>query len=72
MVLVCVHGSLALGRGRSDCDLDIAVATCQIMGAEQIMALIAVLASRTGYPNVLIDVNAPGQLLHRQIIPHGL
>jgi predicted nucleotidyltransferase len=70
IVLALVFGSVAEGRARPGSDLDIAVAARHALSAEQKMALISALATHTGRPVDLIDLNTAGQPLLGQIVRH--
>lgn len=71
LLLAIVFGSVAQGRATPSSDLDIAVAARHALSAEQKMALVCALATRTGRPVDLIDLHTVGQPLLGQIVRHG-
>lgn len=71
LLLAIVFGSVAQGCAKPGSDLDLAVAARHALSAEQKMALINALASRTGRPVDLIDLHTVGQPLLGQIVRHG-
>ncbi|HEY8710599.1 MAG TPA: nucleotidyltransferase domain-containing protein [Burkholderiaceae bacterium] len=71
VLLAVLFGSVALGRQRSDSDLDIAVAASQALTAAEKIAIIEALAERTGRPVDLIDLKAVAEPLLGQIVRHG-
>jgi len=71
VVLAVLFGSVALGRQRSDSDLDIAVAAKQALTVTDRIALIGALAERIGRPIDLIDLRVVTEPLLGQIVRHG-
>ncbi len=71
IVLAILFGSLAVGEGNKDSDLDLAVDAGRRLTAREKMALISELAETTGRPIDLVDINAVGEPLLGQIIRHG-
>jgi predicted nucleotidyltransferase len=71
IVLAILFGSLAVGKGNRDSDLDLAVDAGRRLTAREKMALISELAKTTGRPIDLVDINAVGEPLLGQIIRHG-
>ena len=71
LVLAVLFGSIALGRQRSDSDLDIAVAAHRALTAAEKIALIEALAERTGRPIDLVDLKVVAGPLLGQIVRHG-
>lgn len=71
IVLAILFGSLAVGEGNRDSDLDLAVDAGRRLTAREKMALISELAETTGRPIDLVDINAVGEPLLGQIIRHG-
>jgi uncharacterized protein len=71
VVLAILFGSSALGRQRTDSDLDIAVAAHQALTAAEKIDLIQALAERTGRPVDLIDLKVVAEPLLGQIVRHG-
>lgn len=71
IALVVLFGSAAVGRQRTDSDLDIAVAAKQILSVDEKIALIAALAERTGRTIDLIDLHTISEPLLGQILRHG-
>lgn len=69
--LVILFGSLAVGAGRAESDLDLAVDVGRRLYASEKMALIAELAARTGRPIDLVDLHVVGEPLLGQILRHG-
>lgn len=69
--LAIVFGSLAVGTGRMDSDLDLAVDAGRRLTASEKMALISELAGTTGRPIDLVDIHTAGEPLLGQIIQHG-
>jgi uncharacterized protein len=71
LVLAVLFGSIALGRQRSDSDLDIAVAAHRALTVAEKIALIEALAERTGRPVDLVDLKVVAEPLLGQIVRHG-
>ncbi|MDP1693760.1 MAG: nucleotidyltransferase domain-containing protein [Burkholderiaceae bacterium] len=71
VVLAVLFGSIALGRQRSDSDLDIAVAADRALTAAEKIAIIEALAERTGRPVDLVDLKVVAEPLLGQIVRHG-
>ena len=71
ITLVILFGSLAVGKGRVESDLDLAVDAGRRLTASEKMALISELAARTGRPVDLVDIRAIGEPLLGQILRHG-
>jgi len=69
--LVILFGSLAVGKGHAESDLDLAVDAGRRLTAGEKMALISELAGRTGRPVDLVDIRAIGEPLLGQILRHG-
>ncbi len=69
--LVILFGSLAVGKGHAESDLDLAVDAGRRLTASEKMALISELAARTGRPVDLVDIRAIGEPLLGQILRHG-
>jgi predicted nucleotidyltransferase len=66
-----LFGSVASGRQRADSDLDIAVASKQMLTAHEKISLINALAESTGRPVDLIDLKVVSEPLLGQIVRHG-
>ncbi len=66
-----VFGSMASGNAHADSDLDIAVEMEHSMSVTDRMNLIETLATATGRPIDLIDINSAGEPLLGQILEHG-
>ncbi len=71
VVLVLLFGSVAAGQQRTDSDLDVAVAAGRRLTMEEKIAMIGLLAERTGRPVDLIDLNGVAEPLLGQIVRHG-
>ena len=71
VVLVLLFGSVAAGKQRTDSDLDVAVAAGHPLTKEEKIAMIGLLAERTGRPVDLIDLNGVAEPLLGQIVRHG-
>ena len=71
IVLAILFGSLAVGEGHMESDLDLAVDAGRRLTANEKMMLISELAARTGRPVDLVDVHAVGEPLLGQILRHG-
>jgi uncharacterized protein len=69
--LAILFGSLAVGKGRVESDLDLAVDAGRRLTASEKMVLISELAGRTGRPVDLVDIHAVGEPLLGQILRHG-
>lgn len=69
--LAILFGSLAIGKGRVESDLDLAVDAGRRLMASEKMALISELAGRIGRPVDLVDIRAIGEPLLGQILRHG-
>lgn len=70
LVLAMLFGSIALGRQRSDSDLDIVIAADLALTAAEKMAILEALPAGTGRPIDLIDLNVVGEPLLGQIVRH--
>ena len=71
VALVVIFGSVASGYQRMDSDLDIAVAADHSLTADEKLAMISLLAKRTGRPIDLIDLSVVSEPLLGQIVRHG-
>lgn len=69
--LAILFGSLALGEGRPESDLDLAVDAGRSLTASEKMALISELATKIGRPVDLVDIHTVGEPLLGQILRHG-
>ena len=69
--LAILFGSLAVGEGRVESDLDLAVDAGRRLTASEKIALISELAGRTGRPVDLVDLHTVGEPLLGQILRHG-
>lgn len=69
--LAILFGSLAVGEGSVESDLDLAIDAGRRLTASEKMALISELAGRTGRPIDLVDIHAIGEPLLGQILRHG-
>ena len=69
--LAILFGSLAVGEGGVESDLDLAIDAGHILTAEEKIGLISALAERTGRPVDLVDLQAAGEPLLGQILRHG-
>lgn len=69
--LAILFGSLAIGKGHVESDLDLAVDAGRRLTASEKMALISELAGRTGRPVDLVDIRAIGEPLLGQVLRHG-
>ena len=70
--LAILFGSLATGRATPESDIDLAVDLGTPMNAEQKMQLISDLATVTGRPIDLIDLQTVGEPLLGQILKQGI
>ena len=68
---LAILGSLATGRARFDCDVDIAIDSGRQLTPVDKSELIGVLAKKTGRPVDLIDLQTVGEPLLGQILAHG-
>lgn len=71
VTLVLLFGSLASGQQRADSDLDIAVAADRPLTVEEKIAMIGLLAQRTGRAVDLVDLDGAPEPLLGQIVRHG-
>jgi uncharacterized protein len=71
VALVVLFGSVASGHQRQDSDLDIAVTTGYPLTVDEKIAMISLLAERTGRPVDLIDRSVVAEPLLGQIVRHG-
>jgi len=71
ITLAILFGSVALGRQRADSDLDIAVAADEPLTVDDRLAIISVLAERTGRSIDLIDLKVAPEPLLGQVLRHG-
>lgn len=71
IALAILFGSVALGRQRADSDLDIAVAADEPLTVDDRLAIISVLAERTGRSIDLIDLKVAPEPLLGQVLRHG-
>lgn len=69
--LVILFGSLANGNAHAQSDLDIAIDAGRRLSADEKMLLIGELASGTGRPIDLVDLQIAGEPLLGQILQHG-
>ena len=69
--LAILFGSLAVGEGRVESDLDLAVDAGRSLTAGEKIALITELAGRTGRSVDLVDIQTVGEPLLGQILQHG-
>ena len=69
--LAILFGSLAVGEGRMESDLDLAVDAGRSLTAGEKIALISELAGRTGRSVDLVDIQAVGEPLLGQILQNG-
>ncbi|OGI42063.1 MAG: DNA polymerase III subunit beta [Candidatus Muproteobacteria bacterium RBG_16_64_11] len=69
--LAILFGSLAVGEGHAESDLDLAVDAGRRLTASEKITLISELAGRTGRPVDLVDLQAIGEPLLGQILRHG-
>lgn len=69
--VVVLFGSTALGRERSDSDVDIAVMAGRPLGVEEKVNLIGDIADATGRAVDLVDLRVAGEPLLGQILTHG-
>jgi predicted nucleotidyltransferase len=69
--LAILFGSLALGAGRPESDLDLAVDAGHSLTASEKITLISALAETTGRPVDLVDLQSVGEPLLGQILRHG-
>jgi predicted nucleotidyltransferase len=66
-----LFGSQAVGRERTDSDVDVAVDVGHALSTGERLSIIADLAERTGRPVDLVDLRAAGEPLLGQILRHG-
>lgn len=71
IVVAILFGSLATGHGRSESDLDLAVASTAPLSPETRIQLIEELAVASGRPIDLIDLAHTHSPLLQQILTHG-
>lgn len=71
IALAVLFGSVASGYQRADSDLDIAVDAGHPLTADEKLAMISLLAERTGRPVDLIDLSVVSEPLLGQIVRHG-
>ena len=71
IVLAILFGSLAIGEGHVESDLDLAVDAGRRLTAAEKMTLISEVAGRTGHPVDLVDIQAAGEPLLGQILQRG-
>lgn len=69
--LAILFGSLAVGEGRMESDLDLAVDAGRSLTAGEKIALISELAGRTGRPVDLVDIQTVGEPLLGKILQNG-
>ena len=69
--LAVLFGSAALDRQRPNSDLDIAVAANRPLTASEKIAIIGVLAERTGRTIDLVDLSGVAEPLLGQVVRHG-
>lgn len=69
--MAVLFGSVARGQAHVHSDLDIAVQAPQLLTAPAKQALIEALATATGRPVDLVDLQAVGEPLLGQILKHG-
>ena len=69
--LAILFGSLALGAGRPESDLDLAIDAGHSLTASEKITLISALAETTGRPVDLVDLQSVGEPLLGQILRHG-
>jgi predicted nucleotidyltransferase len=69
--LVILFGSLAKGSAHAQSDLDIAVDATRPLTADEKMLLIGAIATVTGRPIDLVDLQVVGEPLLGQILKHG-
>lgn len=69
--LAILFGSLAVGKGRPDSDVDLAIDAGRVLDVGTKMALIGRLAECTGRPIDLIDLRSAGEPLLGQILRNG-
>ena len=69
--LAILFGSLALGAGRPESDLDLAVDAGHSLTVSEKITLISALAETTGRPVDLVDLQSVGEPLLGQILRHG-
>jgi predicted nucleotidyltransferase len=69
--LAILFGSHATGRARDDSDVDVAVDAGHPLDAEEKVALISELATRTGRPVDLVDLHTVGEPLLGEILRDG-
>ena len=69
--LAILFGSLAVGEGHRESDLDLAVDAGRRLTASEKITLISELAGRIGRPVDLVDLHAVGEPLLGQILQRG-
>ena len=69
--LAVLFGSLAVGGGRPDSDLDLAIDAGAELCVEDKIALMGELADATGRPVDLVDLRTAGEPLLGQVVVHG-
>jgi len=69
--LAILFGSLAMGKGSRDSDLDLAVDAGRPVTLDEKMAIISELAERSGRPVDLVDLHNVGEPLLGQILNKG-
>ncbi len=69
--LAVLFGSLALGGGGLESDLDLAIDAGAELGVEDKIALMGEFADATGRPVDLVDLRTVGEPLLGQIVVHG-
>jgi len=71
ILIAFLFGSLAAGRGRTDSDLDLAIAATDPLSSQDRMDLIGELALAFGRPVDLIDLDQTHSPLLQQILTQG-
>lgn len=71
IILAILFGSMASGQQRSDSDVDIAVSATHALTVNEKIALIGMVADRTGRVVDLIDLRTAAEPLIGQILRHG-
>ena len=69
--LAVLFGSLAVGGGRPDSDLDLAIDAGAELCVEDKITLMGELADATGRPVDLVDLRTAGEPLLGQVVVHG-
>ena len=69
--LALLFGSLAVGKGRADSDIDLAVDAGRRLTTDEKIQLIAALAEKTGRPVDLVDIRTIGEPLLGQVLKQG-